>query len=330
MVYRNLSDAAKFVADEIVRERKKDISFSITSDKPVTSDFLPKVIEYCPHLLMCIRKISYRLQNFGLILEYRLNIDYINVMPACVTYVMDKREFEQSALSSALLHRRELFFVFNEELCDELLDISKTFTKDANFLACYLQGVGCEIKRIPDCSYAGLYMNLSYSCSYKEYRLRTIELNRTLIDIIHAAKRTGIDDWKKTYAVVCYCVNNWEYGSLAGDPGVEFTAYGAVVNRKAVCMGISLAVCMILKELGIPCRYIQGKRNGEGHAWNMVFIKGGWFYIDVTDAIGAKDPLYHWGMTAFDDERSIDVMQTVELKCNCPPNYIRTCLRRRD
>ena len=37
------------------------------------------------------------------------------------------------------------------------------------------------------------------------------------------------------------------------------------------------------------------------------FIKGGWFYIDVTDAIGAKDPLYHWGMTAFDDERSIDI-----------------------
>ena len=330
MVYRNLSDAAKFVADEIVRERKKEISFSMTSDKPVTSDFLSQVIEHCPHLLMCIKKINYQLQNLGLILEYKLGIDYTNAMPACITYVANKSEFEQSALSSVLLHRRELFFVFNEELCDELLSVSKTFTKDANFLACYLQGVGCEIKKIQGSSYAGLCMKLSYSCSYKEYRLRTTELNRALIAIIHEAKRTGIEDWKKTYAVVCYCVNNWEYGNLAEIPGVDFTAYGAVVKRKAVCMGISLAMCMILKELGIPCRYIQGKRNGEGHAWNMVFIKGGWFYIDVTDAIGAKDPLYHWGMTAFDDERSIDVIQTVELKCNCPPNYIRTCLRRRD
>ena len=105
----------------------------------MTSDFLPQVIEYCPQLLMCIKSISYQLRNLGLILEYRLTIDYTNVMPACVTYVMDKSEFKQSALSSALLHRRELFFVFNEELCDELLGISKTFTKDASFLACYLQ-----------------------------------------------------------------------------------------------------------------------------------------------------------------------------------------------
>ena len=202
MVYKNLSDVAKFVADEIARKRKKDISFSITSDKPVTSDFLPQVIECCPQLLMCIKNISYQLRNLGLILEYRLAIDYTDVMPACVTYVTDKSEFEQSALSSALLHRRELFFVFNEAMRDELLNASKTLTKDANFLACYLQGVGCEIKRIQGSSYAGLYMKLSYSCSYKEYRLRTTELNRALIDIIHEVKQTGIEDWKKAYAVV--------------------------------------------------------------------------------------------------------------------------------
>ena len=55
---------------------------------------------------------------------------------------------------------RELFFVFNEAMRDELLNASKTLTKDANFLACYLQGVGCEIKRIQGSSYAGLYMKL--------------------------------------------------------------------------------------------------------------------------------------------------------------------------
>lgn len=95
------------------------------------------------------------------------------------------------------------------------------------------------------------------------------------------------------------------------------------MKQRAVCMGISLAICRIFKELGIPCRYVQGKRGGEGHAWNRVFIMGGWFYIDVTDAISARDPLYHWGMTSFDDGRCIDDIQTAELKCNCPPNYIR-------
>lgn len=56
--------------------------------------------------------------------------------------------------------------------------------------------------------------------------------------------------------------------------------------------------------------------------------QGGWFYIDVTDAIGAGDPLYHWGMTSFDDERCVDDIQIDGLKCNCSPNFIRTCLGR--
>lgn len=328
MIYKNLSDVTKFVADEIATRRKDDISFSLCADKPVTSDFLSLVIEDCPPLLMCIKNINYQVQNLGLILEYRLNIAYTNVMPACVICVTDARYFKQAVLSSALFHRRELFVVFEEELSDGLLSMTKTFTKDPELLSCYLQSVRSEMKRIRGCAYCGLQMQLSYTCSYKEYRLRVAELNRAIIDIIHEAKQVGIEDWKKAHAVVSYCVNNWTYGSVSDNPGMEFTAYGAVVKRKAVCMGISLAICMIYKELGIPCRYIQGKRNGEGHAWNMVFIKGGWFYIDVTEAIGAGDPLYHWGMTSFDDERCVDDIQIDDLKCNCSPNFIRTCLGR--
>lgn len=329
MVYRNISDVIKFVADEITGGRKRDISFFVSSDKLVASDFLTQLIEYCPPLLLCIKGVNYQPRNLGVVLEYKLTVGYTNVMPACVSYIADEKALKEEVLSCAMLHRRELFVVFKNELCDELLSASKDFTKDSGLLSCYLQSARCEIKRMSGCTYCGLKVMLNYTCSYKEYRLRISELNRTAVDIIHEAKQAGIEDWKKAYAVVQYCVNNWEYGRFADSPGMEFTAYGAIVKRKAVCMGISLAICMLLKELGIPCRYIQGKRDGEGHAWNMVFIMGGWFYIDVTDAIGAKDPLYHWGMTSFEDKRSIESIQTVDLKCNCPPNYIRTCLRGR-
>lgn len=87
-------------------------------------------------------------------------------------------------------------------------------------------------------------------------------------------------------------------------------------------MGISLAVCTIFKELGIPCRYVRGTRNGEGHAWNMVYLRGGWFYIDVTDAICRRDPLFHWGMTNLEDRILCEEI-TENLICNCSPEYIR-------
>lgn len=77
-----------------------------------------------------------------------------------------------------------------------------------------------------------------------------------------------------------------------------------------------------LSELGIPCRYIRGVRDGVGHAWNMVFLRGGWFYIDVTDAIGRRDPFYHWGMTSLND-RTVSDQIDVSLDCTCPESFLK-------
>ncbi len=327
MVYRHLSEVIKFVAEEITGKRKENISFCVLANQMPTSDFLPQLIEYCPPLLMCVQKVGFQVCQLGLMLEYRLSVDYSKVMPAGVTLVSDVGDFNRAVLSSVSLHHRELFLVFREELYEELMDRTSVLTKEADFLSCYLQSVRSEVKRLEGCSYRGLHMTFSYSCSYGEYRSRTEALDRAVKDILQEARRAGIEDWKKAYAVVRYCVNHWVYGKFPDNPGMEFTAYGAVVKRKAVCMGISLAICRIFKELGIPCRYVHGRRNGEGHAWNKVFIMGGWFYIDVTDAICSQNPLYHWGMTSFEDGRSIDGPPPLELKCNCPPSYILACLK---
>lgn len=81
-------------------------------------------------------------------------------------------------------------------------------------------------------------------------------------------------------------------------------------------------MCAIFKELGIPCRYVRGIRNGEGHAWNMIYLRGGWFYIDVTDAISMRNPLFHWGMTSLHD-RVVCEEITEKLVCNCTSEYIK-------
>ncbi len=65
-----------------------------------------------------------------------------------------------------------------------------------------------------------------------------------------------------------------------------FTAYGAIVEGKAVCAGISAAFKMLCNFYGIECLTVHGECpiNGkyERHAWNMVKIGDRFAHVDVT------------------------------------------------
>lgn len=62
----------------------------------------------------------------------------------------------------------------------------------------------------------------------------------------------------------------------------EHTAFGAVVNKKAVCDGIALAYKYLLDRCGIRCIPIPGNSEGAPHVWNTVFWDGGWHECDPT------------------------------------------------
>lgn len=71
-----------------------------------------------------------------------------------------------------------------------------------------------------------------------------------------------------------------------------YTAYGALINRKAVCAGYSKAYQLILNRMGIECGCITGTAVNElgpgPHAWNYVRLDGDYYLVDVTwdDPIG--------------------------------------------
>lgn len=69
-----------------------------------------------------------------------------------------------------------------------------------------------------------------------------------------------------------------------------YTAYGALVEGKAVCEGYSRAAQLLLNYFGVPCALISGADDaGMGHMWNLVNIGGSWYHMDVTwDDIGDK------------------------------------------
>lgn len=59
-----------------------------------------------------------------------------------------------------------------------------------------------------------------------------------------------------------------------------FTAYGALVDGKAVCSGYARAFMMMCNAVGIDAFYISSEQ--MNHSWNAVDIDGQIYYVDCT------------------------------------------------
>ncbi len=95
------------------------------------------------------------------------------------------------------------------------------------------------------------------------------------------AKVTATDPYGielQLHDLLCEAVT---YNDDVTDPFI-YTAYGALVNGKALCEGYSRAMQLLLGEFGINSALVTGVAGGEGHMWNVVEIGGKWYHLDVT------------------------------------------------
>lgn len=326
MVCNTLREAAVVLAEQMATKRGQSISVNVMPEVIGEGSVLCEICEADPRLILCIKTLQFQVEYYGMWANLILHVEYTDSLSSSVVRVESISDLRAAATYAASLHRRELLIVYPVHLYGQIQEGKSSLLESYQLLNCYVSGLSSEIKRVEECRYMAQVIHFKYACSYREWADRKAKVTEKINEIVRQVKLGGIEDWRKAYAVVQYCVNNWHYGRIDGSPKLEFTAYSAIVNNTAVCMGISLAVCLIFKELGIPCRYVRGIRNGEGHAWNMVFLRGGWFYIDVSDAICRKDPLYHWGMVHLLD-RTICERSSEALVCNCTPEFMRkmTC-----
>lgn len=63
-----------------------------------------------------------------------------------------------------------------------------------------------------------------------------------------------------------------------------YSAYGALVEGKAVCEGYAKAMQLLLNQISIPATVVMGYalEDGEPHMWNLVEINGKHYYLDPT------------------------------------------------
>lgn len=61
-----------------------------------------------------------------------------------------------------------------------------------------------------------------------------------------------------------------------------FDAYGALVDKKAVCEGYARAFELLCNGVGIKCINIIGQSQGELHMWNAVELDNEYYFVDTT------------------------------------------------
>lgn len=114
-------------------------------------------------------------------------------------------------------------------------------------------------------------------------QMRFEEEQQRILQQIIKPKATPI---QKILAIHDYLVNNVVYDEddyLGRKSSViSHTAYGAIVENKAVCEGIAYAFSLLAHKVGIEATVVNGIADGGDHAWNMIRINSDCYHIDVT------------------------------------------------
>ena len=118
-------------------------------------------------------------------------------------------------------------------------------------------------------------------------------LNNIVDKIIKDNTNSSMSDEQKIRSIHDYIINKTEYDKERNDTGnsnyKSNTAYGALVENKAICSGYADAMALILDKLNIKNYKIASKT----HVWNAVYINNQWFHLDLTwdDPVSERGPI---------------------------------------
>lgn len=171
---------------------------------------------------------------------------------------------------------------YSDEIASELLDQAldknlylfntlangSDFSKESEFCACYTSGKYID-------SFEFQY-NVSASSLKKQYQ--------ALKEKVKAIKKQlNLEKQSKERIVLAvhdYIALHTDYDTSKKPGRKSYTAYGALLNGKAVCSGYATAGQLLLESYGIPVEITTSDK--MDHAWNLVKLSGKWYHMDIT------------------------------------------------
>lgn len=120
---------------------------------------------------------------------------------------------------------------------------------------------------------------LDYIMTPQQKNTAQAQLDAAINDIVSRAntlsnnfeKELFFHDW------LCKSITYVDRGEYS-----DYTIYGALIEKTAVCEGYSRAMQILCDRADIPCTVVYGSSFGEGHMWNIINPGDGWYHLDVT------------------------------------------------
>lgn len=199
----------------------------------------------------------------------------------------DKQKEIYVELDIAIKKMEKTIALGYEEKANIKLDIAKVMeaiTRDKSKYY-YLTGT-YHIRNLPVINGNFVYVDISYNIeSLKEKQKMDRELEREIERFLYETISEDMSDVEKQIAIHDKLVNHVEYYKYIDINSIPYkmhTAYEALVNKQAVCDGISKALMMLLNEAGIETIVVSGTVEGEAHVWNVVKLDDEYYHIDAT------------------------------------------------
>ena len=138
-----------------------------------------------------------------------------------------------------------------------------------------------------------------YNMTPEEY---PVNLRRTE-DFLAGLRETleGRSDSEKEQYVYDMIFSECVYDEKSANAG---SVYGALIEHRARCEGISKAFMWCMRELGIECITVMGEPTWDttalytNHSWNLIRLGDNWYHVDLTadnlqnDEVRNNPPLY--------------------------------------
>ena len=142
-----------------------------------------------------------------------------------------------------------------------------------------------EIQLINSALFKVLKLKLEYLSDSKSKIQEMEQKLKSQIDLISSKLGNAKTEYEKELVIhdlIAKNANYFKYEDYDNIPMIKHTAYGALVEKSAVCDGITKAFQLALGENGIESVLVTGTAEGVAHAWCKVKIDSFWYNVDVT------------------------------------------------
>lgn len=123
------------------------------------------------------------------------------------------------------------------------------------------------------------YKDANVPVTDKQQILHDMNLLKAVLKRIVDYMPEGLTAYDKYYYLAAVLSEQVSYDDR---PSSCYTAFGALIQGKAVCEGYSLAYLLMCREAGLWCSLRSGQPDGVGHGWNMIKLESGIYNVDVT------------------------------------------------